>query len=260
MKLNHPLLKVIALHLSLMLATVVVLSLLFFHFALPILTRHGQSLTVPHLKGMALDEVDACLAQRSLHFQVTEEIAYDPDYPPMTVLQQHPKAGSSVKEGRKIYLTLNTNTPPQVAMPHLVDGSVRNAHMLLKSRGLLLGTIQYVPDLAQHAVLEQQIEGQEVAAGTLVPKGTKIDLVVGAGLGHQRVPVPAITAMKLEEARLLLLSVGIKMGNIAYERADAQAPGTVLRQLPAAGRQVRVGETVDLWLVGLEEEAEAGTH
>lgn len=131
MKLNHPLFKVVALHLSLMLTTGVVLLLLFFHFALPILTRHGQSLTVPHLKGMALDEVDGFLAQRSLRFQVTEEVAYDPEYPPMTVLQQYPQAGSSVKEGRKLYLTLNTKTPPQVAMPHLIDGSVRNAHMLL---------------------------------------------------------------------------------------------------------------------------------
>jgi eukaryotic-like serine/threonine-protein kinase len=190
MQRNRSFLKLIALHLSLMAAFGSSVLFLFFRFLLPVLTHHGQYITVPNLKGISLEEVDICLAQRNLRFEVTEECAYAPEYPPMTVLQQYPKAGAHVKKGRKIYLTLNTKTPPQVKMPDLIDGSVRNAHVRLKSQGLLLGAIKYVPDVAQNAVLEQWYQDKEIAAETLVAKGARIDLVVGAGLGNKMSKCP----------------------------------------------------------------------
>ena len=253
MQLNKPLLKLIALHLSLMGGVGSCIVLLCFQFLLPVITHHGQFITVPNLKGSSLEEVDVVLTQRNLRFEVTEEFAYAPEYPPMTVLQQLPKAGAHVKEGRKIYLTLNTQTPPQVKMPNLVDGSVRNAHVRLKSQGLLLGALKYVPDIAQNAVLEQWHQGEQIAPSTLVAKGSRIDLVVGAGLGKQQVEVPQVVGMQLEAAQRLFLSAGIKVGNIAYETAADQVRGTVLHQVPAAGSQVHIGENVDLWLVGLQE-------
>ncbi len=254
MKLNKPLLKLIALHLSFMVVVGNCIVFLFFQFLLPVITHQGQFITVPNLKGISLEEVDAVLAQRNLRFEVTEEFAYAPEYSPMTVLQQHPKAGAYVKEGRKIYLTLNTQTAPQVKMPNLVDGSVRNAHVRLKSQGLLLGAIKYVPDIAQNAVLEQWYQGAQIAPDVLVAKGSRIDLVVGAGLDEKQVAIPQVLGMRLEAAKLLLLSAGIKVGNIVYETTAEQATGTVLCQVPAAGNQVHIGENVDLWLVALQEE------
>jgi len=254
MKLNRPFLKLIVLHLSLMAVVGSCVLFLFFNFLLPVLTHHGQFITVPNLQGISLEEVDAYLAQRNLRFEVTEEFSYEPDYPPMTVLQQYPKAGARVKEGRKIYLTLNTKTPPKVKMPDLVDGSVRNAHVRLKSHGLLLGAIKYVPDVAQNAVLEQWHQGREIATGTLIAQGARIDLVVGAGLGNQMVEVPQVVGMKLADAKPVLLSVGIQAGNISYESATDQAPGTILRQHPDAGQQVRIGDNVDVWLAARQEE------
>lgn len=254
MKVNKTLLKRIALHLSLMAVVLHCILFLFFRFLLPALTRHGQFITVPNLKGIYLEEVDSYLTRRNLRFEVTEEFAYTPDSPPMTVLQQYPQAGDRVKEGRKIYLTLNAQTPPKVKMPHLVDGSVRNAHVRLKSSGLLLGTIKYVPDIAQNAVLEQWYQGTEIPAGTSVTVGTKIDLVVGAGLGDKVVEVPSIVGMKLADANSLLLDLGIKVGNTTYRYDASQVPGTILRQHPDAGQSVSIGDNIDVWLVEHQEE------
>jgi eukaryotic-like serine/threonine-protein kinase len=255
MQFNRYFVKLIALHVSLVVAVGICIIFLFCQYLLPILTHHGQFVTVPSLKGISLEEVDACLTQRNLHFEVTEEFAYDPEYLPMTVLQQYPTAGTYVKEGRKIYLTLNTQTPPQVKMLNLIDGSVRNAHVCLKSQGLLLGTITYVPDIAQNAVLEQWHQGETIAAGTLITKGAKIDLVVGAGLGKKMVEVPQVVGATLEDAKLLLLGAGIKPGNIAYECTADQMPGAILRQIPESGKKIRVGGSVDLWLVAIRGEA-----
>jgi eukaryotic-like serine/threonine-protein kinase len=253
MTFNRSFLKLVVLHFSLVALVGSCVLFLFFNFLLPIVTHHGQFITVPNLQGISLEEVDAYLAQRNLRFEVTEEFSYEPNYPPMAVLQQYPKAGARVKEGRKIYLTLNTKTPPKVKMPNLVDGSVRNAHVRLKSHGLLLGTIKYVPDVAQNAVLEQWHQGREIAPETLVTQGAKIDLVVGAGLGNKMVEVPQVVGMTLEEAKPLLLSVGIQVGNLAYQAVAQQVSGKILQQRPNAGQQVRIGEHVDLWLVARQE-------
>lgn len=250
MKPNKSLLKFIFMHLSLMVVFTSTITFLFFQFVLPVMTHHGEAIAVPSLAGISLEEADVLLRQRKLRFSITEETTYLPEYPPMTVLEQHPKSGTSVKSGRKIYLTLNSRTPPQVEIPNLVDGSVRNAKALLTDKGLLLGKIKYVPDIAQNAVLEQKYQGKVIAPGTLIYKGSKIDLIVGKGLGKRSVEVPTLVGMKLEEAELLLLDKGINVGNISYSTDNTQGiPGTIFQQMPAAGGQVRVGEAVDLWLV-----------
>lgn len=255
MKPTRHLLKVLLLHLSLMVAVFSSIAFLFFEVVLPIMTKHGQSITVPDLKGVPLDALDELLTQRNLCFRVMEDTAYSPSYPPSVVLEQYPKPGARVKEGRSISITLNANQPPEVNMPNLIDGSVRNAQVLLKSRGLTHGTIQYVPDIAKNAVLAQQYKGQPIASGTRITQGSQIDLVVGAGLGKQLVAVPDVVGMTLEAAELLFLDVGVRLGSVVYKRVDSLGAGTIFCQVPSVGAQVRVGETVDLWLVeGKQEE------
>src|SRR5690606_31843948 len=151
---------------------------------------------------------------------------YLPTYPPSVVIEQYPKAGARVKEGRCIYITLNAETAPEVSMPNLVDGSVRNAHITLKSRGLSYNTITYVIDIAKNAVLEQQYNGQPIAPGTRIAQGSKIDLVVGAGLEKHPVVVPDVTDIQADEAELLLLDIGLCVGTITYEHVDTLQPGT----------------------------------
>lgn len=254
MKLSKRSIKLIAFHLGLVAIAGNGILVLFLKLVLPIITCQGQFITVPDLKGASLKEAEAVLTSCNLRFEVTEESAYEPAYLPMVVLQQNPQAGGQVKAGRKIYLTLNASSPPQVKMPDLVDGSVRNAHVLLKSHGLLLGTIQYVPDLAQDAVLEQWLQGNKIAPGSWVAKGSKIDLVVGAGLEMNPIETPQLIGMTLADAQFLLLSAGLKVGNTNYEAIANLEPGTVMYQAPFGGTPILIGESVDLWIVAPAEE------
>ncbi len=254
MKPSRRSIKLIAFHLSLVTVVGNAILALFFRLILPIITHQGQFITVPNLKGASLVEVKAVLSRYKLRFEVTEEFSFESAYPPRAVLQQNPRAGDRVKEGRKIYLKLNAATPPQVKMPNLVDGSLRNAHVLLKSHGLLPGAIQYVPDLAQDAVLEQWYHGSKITPGSWVAKGNKIDLVVGAGLGKKHVETPQLVGMKLETAQFLLSSIDLRVGNITYEVVSDQELDTILYQAPCVGTSILMGESVDLWLVALPDE------
>lgn len=233
---------------------------IFSYLFLPVFTHQGQSITVPNLIGSSLTEVEVVLDQQRLRSEITDETAYIPEYAPMTVLQQHPKPGTQVKRWRKIYLTINSPTPPEVPMPNLVDGSLRNAQTRLQNQGLLLGTIRYVSDIAEDAVLEQYHEKVKIAPGTLLGKGSKIDLLVGAGLSKTQVTVPEILGMRLVDAKRLLLNKGVKIGRVTYsENSEEEVlPGTIFKQMPLAGQRVYKGESIDLWMAELPEEPEEG--
>lgn len=248
----------LAFHLLLMGLISTGLLFIFSYLFLPVFTHHGQSMAVPNLIGSSLTEVEVVLNQQKLRFEIADETAYIPEYAPMTVLQQHPKPGAQVKKRRKIYLTINSPTPPKVPMPNLVDGSLRNAQTRLESQGLLLGTIRYVLDIAEDAVLEQCHDQAPIAPGTLIGKGSKIDLVVGAGLSKTQVTVPPVVGMRLVDAKLLLLHKGIKVGRVIYSANTEEEvmPGSIFKQMPTAGQQVYKGESIDLWMAELSEELE----
>ena len=242
----------ILINLAIVLAVTVALVLSFFFIYLPATTNHGETITVPDLNGMTYDQIEQFLTSRNLRYEVTDS-SFSGDYPPLAVLRQEPRAGSKVKENRKIYVWLNAENPPKVKMPRLIDGSVKNAQIVLESYQLLLGEIQYVPDLAQNAVLEQWYNGKKIAEGTNLPKGSKIDLVVGDGLGNQVLPVPTVLGMERDEAEILIIGSGLKVGTVIYQTTNETLPGTIIKQTPPGGGNIRIGETVDIWVSGLGE-------
>ena len=52
---------------------------------------------------------------------------------------------------------------------------------MIKSVGFELGRIIYKNNIGKDMVLEIQFEGKKIEAGILLPKTTKIDLVLGNG-------------------------------------------------------------------------------
>ena len=263
-KVNSPIGVLIHLGIILLLATVG--GLWFFYSYLPSATHHNETVTVPDLEGIHLDNIDEFLTQRNLNYEVLTDSGFTDAFDPETVLVQYPLAGSKVKENRKIFLTLNATNPPKVKMPALVDGSVKNAQLVLESYGLELGAIEYVPDLAQNAVLEQRYNGQQIAAGEIISKGARIDLLVGDGLGNTSLEVPDLDGLEMEEAEVVIIGSGLKVGGTLFrdpslsdrdpkDQAQQQQDRLVIvKQSPAAGSNIRIGEEVDVWLDRFSDE------
>jgi beta-lactam-binding protein with PASTA domain len=224
----------------------------FFFVYLPMTTNHGETIVVPKVTGMQQDALEDYLDERNLRFFV-DDSSYNPSIRPGTVLTQDPAPGERVKEDRKIYVSVSMKNPPVIKMPKLVDGSVKNAQMILKSYDLVVGEIKLVPDLAQNAVLKQLVGGKEIAPGAPIAKGTRVDLVVGDGQGNQEFAVPNLVNMPQDEAATLLVGQGLQVGEIFYQDAEeGQLEGTVVKQRPVAapGATIRMGQLVDLWVAG----------
>lgn len=224
----------------------------FFFVYLPMTTNHGETIVVPKVTGMQQGALEDYLDQRNLRFFV-DDSSYNPSIRPGTVLTQDPAPGERVKEDRKIYVSVSMKNPPVIKMPKLVEGSVKNAQMILRSYDLIVGEIKLVPDVRQNAVLKQLVGGKEIAAGASIAKGTRVDLEVGDGLGNQEFPVPNVVNMPQDEAATLLVGQGLQVGEIFYQDAEeGQTDGSVVKQRPVAapGATIRMGQLVDLWIAG----------
>lgn len=246
----QPLIK-IGKHVLLISIIILLLILFFFYIYLPVTTNHGETVTVPNLEGIALEDLDNFLLKRNLRYEVSDS-SYSGKFPPLTVLLQFPKAGSKVKENRKIHITLNRINPPTTSMPDLTTGSLRNAEAVLKSTELIRGKLFWRPDLAFNRVLEQRYKGRMIEPGTLIPKGSEIDLVIGDGFGPRTFSLDDLIGMTLEDARIYIPGVGLEVGTIINSSDSILAAGIVVRQIPAAGSGVRIGQAVDLWVVPVD--------
>lgn len=232
-------------HLGVMASFLLILALLFFYAYLPGATNKDQTITVPPIEGMSINELEDFLGKRNLRWEVNDS-SYSDEVPPLTILKQFPAAGSLVKENRKIFISVNRVQPPTVPVPNLIDGSLLNAHAVLKGNDLKPGKIQLKSSPFLNLVLEMQYQGRPVETGTRIPKGSIIDLVVGDG-GSKDVAAPYVIGLTIEDAKVLLFGNNL---NITVELiGDTLGVNPViLKQKPHPYENIRVGDVVELWV------------
>jgi eukaryotic-like serine/threonine-protein kinase len=159
---------------------VAIISYLFFHW-ITYTTHHGQEITVPDLSKLSAEQAEEKLDALDLDYIILDTVDFRPEFPKLTIVEQEPKAGSKVKEGRKIYIKINASKYTMVSLPDLVEKTYRQAVPTLEAVGLLEGTITYKPYLGKDMVLEMRMNGKKLKAGDKVLKSSKIDLVLGDG-------------------------------------------------------------------------------
>lgn len=141
-------------------------------------TMHGEGVDVPEVKGMMLSDATYALDRAEL-VTVVVDSTYVRDRPVGSVLEQKPAAGSRVKSGREVYLTINQKMMPTAVIPNLADNcSRREAEARLRALGFRIGPIEFTPGDADW-VYELKANGRPVVAGERVSKDVPIVLVVG---------------------------------------------------------------------------------
>ena len=213
-------------------------------------TQHGETITVPDLKGMSMEQVERQLKSKNLQYAIFDSL-FEKDKAPASVLDQNPKPDTKVKENRTIYLTVNAYNPPKLKMPKLVDKSLRQAQIELESYGLVVGQLTYVPDMAQNAVLKQLINGKEIKPGDLIAKGTTVDLILGDGLGNSQIEVPFLLNLTLSEAKFVLTGSSLNLGAVVFTGGVKDSSRVVVyKQIPSAsdGKILNMGESIDVFV------------
>lgn len=146
-------------------------------------TRHGETVEIPSVK--ELDEKDAVnlIRSRKLRAVISDSI-YIKGMKRGQIVDQNPAAGTFVKEERVVYLTINSASVPTMKMPDIANNSsLRQATAKLSSYGFRLTEEEYIEG-DNEWVYEVKMNGRSIPAGTPVPIGATLTLVVGNGHGE----------------------------------------------------------------------------
>lgn len=177
---NYLISRVFLLQVFLAAAIIAVLGYLFMHW-LTFTTNHGNEIVVPNLSKLTEEQVEEKLDGLDLSYILLDSLDYRSDYPKYSVIQQDPLPGAKVKEGRKVYIKINSSGFSSVKIPDLIEKTYREAVPTLKALGLEEGTITYIPNLGRDMVLDMRYKGRSIRPGDRVLKSSKIDLVLGDG-------------------------------------------------------------------------------
>ena len=144
-------------------------------------TRHGDFIVVPDLIGKNIDEFESELAELDLQYIISDSGNYNPEFKINSVLDQLPAANAKVKQGRKIYLTLNASDFEMVEIPKITGITVRQARKTIESLGFIFGEIEYVDDIARDEVISIFNDGNELNEGDYLKRTSVIDFELGNG-------------------------------------------------------------------------------
>ncbi len=210
---------------------------------MPWYVHDGGIVKVPDVVGMNLAEAKTVLDTTGLQFEPGG--TQSSKLPPNTVLVQNPDAGSIVKHGRRVYLTLSGGSE-KVEVPNLIGHTQREAQFMLQRVGFKVGVItnDSSSEYPQNVVMTQSVK-----SGSLLVSGSAISMTVSSGpVEAGEVSVPNLVGRPLSEAQKLILGSNLVLGNITFQPSKKLVPNTVLEQYPRAKDIVPKGTAINLYV------------
>ena len=145
---------------------------------LDVYTHHGESIIVPNVNGLPVKEAQNEFSKKNLRVEIVDS-NYVKGILAGAVLEQKPAAGSKVKIGRPIYLTINTGEAPKVTIPDIIDNSsFRQAEARLRALGFKLTEPEYIEG-EKDWIYGVKYNGKELTSGEKIPREAVLTLCVG---------------------------------------------------------------------------------
>lgn len=216
------------------------------------ITRHNLELTVPDLSGMSVEEAGKVAETTGMRLEVIDSV-YVRRMGKGLIYRQNPSAGSRVKEGRRILLTINAVNPKKVMMPNLVGYSLRQAKAEIMSKGLLIGRLTYVTDIATNNVLRQLHDGTDIAPGTMIESEAPIDLVLGLNNDDCVTYAPSVLGLKYRTAVETIHDNSLNVDRIVFDEtvrdyADSMNAVVFMQEPEYGDTALLMGMDISLYL------------
>jgi len=144
-------------------------------------THHGEGIKVPQLEGMQYSKAYNMMNGEGLRIVVSDS-GYNKRLPADCILSQNPGAGSMVKAGHTVYVTVNSPSSPSFPIPDVVDNSsYREAEAKLMAIGFKLLPPQLVEG-EKDWVYGILCRGRRVSTGDRISIETPLTLMIGSGM------------------------------------------------------------------------------
>lgn len=231
---------------------------------LNVFTRHNKYKEVPNYVGIQLEDVERRASKDKLRIEVIDSI-YAPIYDGGVVLEQVPAAGTEVKDGRRIFVTITSHTQKMVPVPYVTGYSLRQAKNMIEMAGLEIAELKYVNNIATNNVLAE-LNGRDTIrrnSNLQLEVGSGLTLVVGRADDAKPVEVPKVIGLSLGEAKSRIWERGLNVGKITFDEdinLVNQKDAKVYRQGPSFGRYANLGEKVSITLTLDEKKVSDGSN
>ena len=196
---------------------------------------------VPDLTGLTLESAGEKVAPLKLVLVVVEQ-RNDPRVPSGRVIEQTPRPGANVRQGRKMKLILSLGGRV-LEVPDLIGHAARAVAIELRQEPFTPG------DEARVASYEREvgkINAQVPAAGTRVVPNSRVHRLVSDGPPPATWIMPDLTGRTRDDAERWIKLCGFRRGAVRRVDEPDRLPGTVVAQLPLAGYPIRSKDIVEL--------------
>ncbi|MBV9810520.1 MAG: Stk1 family PASTA domain-containing Ser/Thr kinase [Solirubrobacterales bacterium] len=156
-----------------------------------------------------------------------------------TVIRQVPLAGTKVKEGSTIALTVSSG-PGNTTVPTVIGEPAAQAKANIESQSLKVGSVQHQ---SSTTIDSGRVIESSPTAGTSVPVDSNVTLILSTG--PPPVQVPDVTTEDVGQAKATLEGRGFNVRTLD-EVSSTATPGTVISQNPGGGASVPSGSDVSL--------------
>ncbi len=212
-----------------------------------VLSTGPPSTTVPSVLGENASKAIGVLEAHHL----TPKQRYEPSEstPEGDVIATDPAANASVQSGTAVSVLVSSGLP-RVKVPHLTGQLLSSAKEAIAEAGLSVGQVSERVERSQPA---GTVVSQSPAPSALARKGAPVALLVAkAPPSAQKVVVPNVLGEGKRAALRKLKAAGLEpsLPLIELPVSEPALAGTIIKQVPAAGRHVRRGTEITLYLGG----------
>lgn len=201
----------------------------------------GQEVIVPEIEGMTIQEADEELKKVKLAMEVIDRQNHD-EIEADHIISQQPAAGQKVKEGRNIEVILSLGSE-LISVPGLVGATISEAEILLRNAGFSKGVFEGIFD---ERFAEGLVISQDPTAGSKAAEGEKINIMYSKGKKPERVSMPALIGLSLNQAKNLLAENNLEIGTNSKQESTEYFEGQIIDQDTKAGVLVDEKTVVNL--------------
>jgi eukaryotic-like serine/threonine-protein kinase len=196
---------------------------------------------VPDWSGRTRDDAAAEARGLGLGFEVAGE-RHDAEIGAGRVVLQEPAAGTNVRRGRMIRVTVSSGGE-RLTVPGVTGQPARQADLEIRRQGLASGWESHIHD-ARHPA--GRVIGQVPAAGASAVTGERVDRLVSDGARASRWVMPDLAGRPLRVAQEWITLCGFRAGTVRRVSGDGRPSGTVIGQRPIAGWPIERNDVVEL--------------
>ena len=206
----------------------------------------GDKVEVPALEGVTQKEAEATLKARDLEPVISFQNS--PTVSEGRVISQDPAARSTVSSGTRVSVVISQGEVRSV-VPELVGLGLPAAKKAIKDARLEVGKV--TPKNSDRP--DGEVLASSPRAGSRLAPESRVNLTVSNGV--PLIEVPSVVGLTYATAYATLVQAGFTVPqDTPQEVSDDVPPGSVLRQVPAAGTKLPKGSVVSIVVAAAPED------